>query len=107
MPERISSEVLRISLYNSDSADTLAPEHLSQCQNLTLYRSFCAMKYAIYALCVNSHQHSQCQECKDSPSEDLASAVEPTSDALPSPGTVFPPHPWRKLVIPCPSEFFV
>lgn len=69
-----------------DSADTLAPEHLSQCQNLTLYRSFCAMKYAIYALCVNSHQHSQCQECKDSPSEDLASAVEPTSDALPSPG---------------------
>ncbi|XP_004426329.1 PREDICTED: zinc finger FYVE domain-containing protein 26 [Ceratotherium simum simum] len=69
-----------------DSADALTPEHLSQCQNLTLYQSFCAMKYAIYALCVSSHQHSQCQECKDSSSEDLASAAEPANDSLSSPG---------------------
>nr|XP_031309771.1 zinc finger FYVE domain-containing protein 26 isoform X1 [Camelus dromedarius]XP_031309772.1 zinc finger FYVE domain-containing protein 26 isoform X1 [Camelus dromedarius] len=69
-----------------DSADALVPAHLSQCQNLTLYRSFCAMKYAIYALCVNSHQHSQCRECRDGPSEDVASASEPGGDSRSSPG---------------------
>ncbi|XP_059951930.1 zinc finger FYVE domain-containing protein 26 isoform X2 [Mesoplodon densirostris] len=69
-----------------DSTDATVPAHLSRCQNLTLYRSFCAMKYAIYALCVNSHRHSQCQECKDGPSEDLAVASEPVNDSLSSPG---------------------
>ncbi|KAB1277758.1 Zinc finger FYVE domain-containing protein 26 [Camelus dromedarius] len=74
-------------VYNrADSADALVPAHLSQCQNLTLYRSFCAMKYAIYALCVNSHQHSQCRECRDGPSEDVASASEPGGDSRSSPG---------------------
>ncbi|KAF4017590.1 hypothetical protein G4228_008794 [Cervus hanglu yarkandensis] len=70
-----------------DSADALVPAHLSQSQNLTLYRSFCAMKYAIYALCVNSHQHSQCRQCKDGPSEDLASVAEPVNDPVSSPGS--------------------
>ncbi|KAB0374715.1 hypothetical protein FD755_013207 [Muntiacus reevesi] len=69
-----------------DSADALVPAHLSQSQNLTLYRSFCAMKYAIYALCINSHQHSQCRQCKDGPSEDLASVTEPMNDPVSSPG---------------------
>ncbi|XP_014404617.1 PREDICTED: zinc finger FYVE domain-containing protein 26 [Myotis brandtii] len=69
-----------------NSAGAPGPEHLSQCQNLTLYRSFCAMKYAIYALCVNSHQHTQCQECKDSLSEDLAVAAEPMNDSVPPSG---------------------
>lgn len=89
VPERASSEVLPVPLYHPDSAAALGPEHLSQCQNLTLYRSFCAMKYAIYALCVNSHQHTQCQECKDSPSEDLAMAAEPVNDSVSS-GTAPP-----------------
>lgn len=91
--ERTNSEVLPVSLSHSDSADTLVPEHLSQCQNLTLYQSFCAMKYAIYALCVNSHQHTQCQECKDSLPEDLASAVESVNDSVSSSGTAPTPHP--------------
>ena len=51
------------------------------------------MKYAIYALCVNSHRHSQCQECKDGPSEDLAAAAEPVNDSLSSPGAAPPPTP--------------
>ncbi|XP_016079331.1 PREDICTED: zinc finger FYVE domain-containing protein 26 isoform X2 [Miniopterus natalensis] len=72
-----------------DSAGAPGPEHLSQCQNLTLYQSFCAMKYAIYALCVNSHQHSQCQECKDSPSEDPAMAAEPVNDSASSSGASY------------------
>ncbi|NXM72475.1 ZFY26 protein, partial [Serilophus lunatus] len=39
------------------------PNTLSQQRNLALFRAFCAMKYAIYALCVNSHQHSKCKDC--------------------------------------------
>ncbi|XP_031211415.1 zinc finger FYVE domain-containing protein 26 isoform X4 [Mastomys coucha] len=76
-----------------DTHDASVPEHLSQCQSLTLYQGFCAMKYAIYALCVNSHQHSQCRDCRDSASEDLA-LVEPSSDSLPSPGAshLFPTY---------------
>lgn len=44
------------------------------------------MKYAIYALCVSSHQHSQCRQCKDGPSDDLASVAEPMNDPPSSPG---------------------
>jgi hypothetical protein len=91
MPEKITSELLRF--YASETHDASVPEHLSQCQSLTLYQGFCAMKYAVYALCVNSHQHSQCQDCRDSASEDLA-LVEPGSDSLPSPGTALP-CPWH------------
>ncbi|XP_009071159.1 PREDICTED: zinc finger FYVE domain-containing protein 26-like, partial [Acanthisitta chloris] len=39
------------------------PNTLSQQRNLALFRAFCAMKYAIYALCVNSHKHSNCKDC--------------------------------------------
>ncbi|NXU49864.1 ZFY26 protein, partial [Turnix velox] len=39
------------------------PNTLSQQRNLALFRAFCAMKYAIYALCVNSHKHSKCNDC--------------------------------------------
>ncbi|KFZ58266.1 Zinc finger FYVE domain-containing protein 26, partial [Podiceps cristatus] len=39
------------------------PNTLSQQRNLALFRAFCAMKYAIYALCVNSHKHSKCRDC--------------------------------------------
>uniref|UniRef100_A0A670Z0U2 Zinc finger FYVE domain-containing protein 26 n=1 Tax=Pseudonaja textilis TaxID=8673 RepID=A0A670Z0U2_PSETE len=36
---------------------------LSQQHNLTLYQAFCAMKYAIYALCVKAHRGSNCRHC--------------------------------------------
>ncbi|XP_069714291.1 zinc finger FYVE domain-containing protein 26 isoform X2 [Phaenicophaeus curvirostris] len=39
------------------------PNTLSQQRNLALFRAFCAMKYAIYALCVNSHKYSKCKDC--------------------------------------------
>uniref|UniRef100_A0A8B9G178 Zinc finger FYVE domain-containing protein 26 n=1 Tax=Amazona collaria TaxID=241587 RepID=A0A8B9G178_9PSIT len=39
------------------------PNTLSQQRNLALFRAFCAMKYAVYALCVNSHKHSKCKDC--------------------------------------------
>ncbi|XP_037550751.1 zinc finger FYVE domain-containing protein 26 [Nematolebias whitei] len=33
-------------------------------KNVVLFRGFCAMKYAIYALCVNVHKYSNCTECE-------------------------------------------
>uniref|UniRef100_A0A8C3XD36 Zinc finger FYVE domain-containing protein 26 n=1 Tax=Cyanoderma ruficeps TaxID=181631 RepID=A0A8C3XD36_9PASS len=39
------------------------PNSLSQQRNLALFRAFCAMKYAIYALCVNAHRHANCRDC--------------------------------------------
>ncbi|XP_068608115.1 zinc finger FYVE domain-containing protein 26 [Brachionichthys hirsutus] len=32
-------------------------------KNIILFQGFCAMKYAIYALCVNAHRCSNCTEC--------------------------------------------
>ncbi|KAJ7988765.1 hypothetical protein DPEC_G00312610 [Dallia pectoralis] len=32
-------------------------------RNLVVYRGFCAMKYALYALCVNAHKYSGCSDC--------------------------------------------
>lgn len=70
-------------LFSSTAAPL--PNTLSQQRNLALFRAFCAMKYAIYALCVNSHKHSQCKDCihsllGDSP-EDTTSA-QPAGDWL-------------------------
>nr|XP_046269361.1 zinc finger FYVE domain-containing protein 26 isoform X2 [Scatophagus argus] len=33
-------------------------------RNVILFQGFCAMKYAIYALCVNAHKYSNCTECE-------------------------------------------
>ncbi|NXA31730.1 ZFY26 protein, partial [Eudromia elegans] len=45
------------------SPATPVPNMLSQRRNVALFRAFCAMKYAIYALCVSSHRHSKCTDC--------------------------------------------
>ncbi|XP_061467048.1 zinc finger FYVE domain-containing protein 26 isoform X2 [Rhineura floridana] len=47
------------------SAMVPASSCLSQQRNLVLFRAFCAMKYAIYALCVNAHKGSHCKDCAD------------------------------------------
>uniref|UniRef100_A0A671QY22 Zinc finger FYVE domain-containing protein 26 n=1 Tax=Sinocyclocheilus anshuiensis TaxID=1608454 RepID=A0A671QY22_9TELE len=36
-------------------------------RNITLFRGFCAMKYALYAICVNAHTHTGCLDCEDLP----------------------------------------
>ncbi|KFQ50072.1 Zinc finger FYVE domain-containing protein 26, partial [Pelecanus crispus] len=59
------------------------PNTLSQQRNLALFRAFCAMKYAIYALCVNSHKHSKCKDCVRSLLGDIpedATFGEPAGD---------------------------
>uniref|UniRef100_A0A8C3XPM5 Zinc finger FYVE domain-containing protein 26 n=1 Tax=Chelydra serpentina TaxID=8475 RepID=A0A8C3XPM5_CHESE len=69
------------------------PSLLSQQRNLVLFRAFCAMKYAIYALCVNSHCHSKCKDCmhsllSDLP-EDSTPLKEPPGDRPPCLGLVY------------------
>ncbi|NXX36569.1 ZFY26 protein, partial [Nicator chloris] len=59
------------------------PNTLSQQRNLALFRAFCAMKYAIYALCVNSHRHAKCKDCVHSRLGDIpqdATFGEPAGD---------------------------
>nr|XP_056707544.1 zinc finger FYVE domain-containing protein 26 [Euleptes europaea] len=46
-----------------DSTVRPASSLLSQQRNLILFQAFCAMKYAIYALCVNAHRHANCKDC--------------------------------------------
>uniref|UniRef100_A0A8C4VAJ4 Zinc finger FYVE domain-containing protein 26 n=1 Tax=Falco tinnunculus TaxID=100819 RepID=A0A8C4VAJ4_FALTI len=67
------------------------PNNLSQQRNLALFRAFCAMKYAIYALCVNSHKHSKCKDCVHNHLGDIpedATFGEPAGDWLPFSGSV-------------------
>ncbi|XP_038260251.1 zinc finger FYVE domain-containing protein 26 isoform X10 [Dermochelys coriacea] len=56
------------------------PSLLSQQRNLVLFRAFCAMKYAIYALCVNSHRHSKCKDCMHGLLSDLPEDSTPLKD---------------------------
>lgn len=32
-------------------------------RNVCLFQGFCAMKYAVYAVCVSAHRHASCGEC--------------------------------------------
>ncbi|KFP49803.1 Zinc finger FYVE domain-containing protein 26, partial [Cathartes aura] len=69
----------------------ILPNTLSQQRNLALFRAFCAMKYAIYALCVNSHKHSKCKDCVRSLLGDIpedATFGEPAGDWPPFSGSV-------------------
>ncbi|KAK5886858.1 hypothetical protein CesoFtcFv8_017850 [Champsocephalus esox] len=57
-------------------------------RNIVLFRGFCAMKYAVYALCVNAHKHAHCAECESvqQQTSDTETEDEPTpasSDGLP------------------------
>ncbi|NWR70958.1 ZFY26 protein, partial [Centropus unirufus] len=66
------------------------PNTLSQQRNLALFRAFCAMKYAIYALCVNAHKYSKCKDCVCSLLGDVpedATSGEPAGDWHPLSGS--------------------
>lgn len=51
-------------LPESDDPDAVSPVSPSVQRNVVLFQEFCAMKYAIYALCVNAHKYSNCTECE-------------------------------------------
>ncbi|XP_051866109.1 zinc finger FYVE domain-containing protein 26 [Pristis pectinata] len=54
-----------IDLLQKQSANDKGARCLSMTQrrNVTLYQALCAIKYAIYALCINAHQPSSCKDC--------------------------------------------
>uniref|UniRef100_A0A1A7X669 Zinc finger FYVE domain-containing protein 26 n=1 Tax=Iconisemion striatum TaxID=60296 RepID=A0A1A7X669_9TELE len=58
--ERRIIELLQLPcLPNTEEPDGLGVE-----RNVVLFQGFCAMKYAVYALCVNIHKYSHCSECE-------------------------------------------
>ncbi len=46
-------------------------------RNITLFRGFCAMKYALYAICVNAHMHTGCLDCEPQQQTEAGQGVEP------------------------------
>ncbi|KAM6969170.1 zinc finger FYVE domain-containing protein 26 [Tautogolabrus adspersus] len=48
-------------------------------RNAILFQGFCAMKYAIYALCVNAHKYSNCSECESLPPAEGGTDLNQTS----------------------------
>ncbi|KAJ8411937.1 hypothetical protein AAFF_G00155750 [Aldrovandia affinis] len=47
----------------SGDLDLVDGPNLSVQRNVVLFQGFCAMKYALYALCVNAHDYSGCRDC--------------------------------------------
>ncbi|GAA6231537.1 zinc finger FYVE domain-containing protein 26 [Lates japonicus] len=59
---------------DTEAINTLSP---GVQRNIVLFQGFCAMKYAIYALCVNAHKYSNCTECESvQPQQQHASEAE-------------------------------
>ncbi|XP_038158670.1 zinc finger FYVE domain-containing protein 26 isoform X1 [Cyprinodon tularosa] len=51
-------------LPNSPETENAVSQSSGVQRNIVLFQGFCAMKYAIYALCVNFHKYSNCAECE-------------------------------------------
>ncbi|KAG5857870.1 hypothetical protein ANANG_G00023980 [Anguilla anguilla] len=47
----------------SGDPDLVDEPNLSVGRNVVLFQGLCAMKYALYALCVNAHKYSGCRDC--------------------------------------------
>lgn len=48
----------------SEDTEAVSPLTSGVQRNIVLFQGFCAMKYAVYALCVNAHKYSNCTECE-------------------------------------------
>ncbi|XP_017271896.1 zinc finger FYVE domain-containing protein 26 isoform X2 [Kryptolebias marmoratus] len=57
-------------------------------RNTVLFQGFCAMKYAVYALCVNIHKYSNCTEC-ESVRHHQPSEMDQNKTSVPSEGCQF------------------
>ncbi|TNN64159.1 Zinc finger FYVE domain-containing protein 26 [Liparis tanakae] len=64
--ERKILDLLQQRPSSTGNEDTEVVSNLSSAvqRNTVLFQGFCAMKYAIYALCVNAHKYSDCTECE-------------------------------------------
>ncbi|XP_070834596.1 zinc finger FYVE domain-containing protein 26 isoform X2 [Chaetodon trifascialis] len=51
-------------------------------RNIVLFQGFCAMKYAIYALCVNAHKYSDCTECESMQQQQQQHQQQPSEEEM-------------------------
>ncbi|KAE8587814.1 hypothetical protein XENTR_v10022121 [Xenopus tropicalis] len=68
LPELNEEEVLELlqrgpASAGEDSSNQLDSHHLISQRNTVVFQAFCAIKYSMYALCVNAHRHTQCRDC--------------------------------------------
>ncbi|MBN3313649.1 ZFY26 protein, partial [Atractosteus spatula] len=71
---------------SSGQSDTLSCASVVARRNVVLFQGFCAMKYAIYALCANAHRYSCCQVCSDRCSEVQSEESWPCQDHISAQG---------------------
>uniref|UniRef100_A0A3B5KZW3 Zinc finger FYVE domain-containing protein 26 n=1 Tax=Xiphophorus couchianus TaxID=32473 RepID=A0A3B5KZW3_9TELE len=66
LPEYEERRILDLlqQLPNSPQTENVVSQSAGLQRNIVLFQGFCAMKYAIYALCVNFHKYSNCAECE-------------------------------------------
>uniref|UniRef100_A0A3P9NXU7 Zinc finger FYVE domain-containing protein 26 n=1 Tax=Poecilia reticulata TaxID=8081 RepID=A0A3P9NXU7_POERE len=64
LPEYEERRILDLlqQLPNSLQTENAVSQRAGVQRNIVLFQGFCAMKYAIYALCVNFHKYSNCTE---------------------------------------------
>ncbi|KAJ3613738.1 hypothetical protein NHX12_019984 [Muraenolepis orangiensis] len=67
-----------------DDSEVIRTADAAVQRNVVLFQGFCAMKYALYALCLSAHKYSRCTQCTGAgpPAADAA-------DAAPDQGPVF------------------
>lgn len=62
----------------TEDAEAVSPLSPGVQRNIVLFQGFCAMKYAIYALCVNAHKQSNCSECEATPPPPPQQQLQPS-----------------------------
>ncbi|XP_015206656.2 zinc finger FYVE domain-containing protein 26 isoform X1 [Lepisosteus oculatus] len=72
--------------HSSGQSDTLSCASVVARRNVVLFQGFCAMKYAIYALCANAHRYLCCQVCTDWCSEVQSEESWPCQDHISAQG---------------------
>ncbi|KAL7380753.1 hypothetical protein ABVT39_023353 [Epinephelus coioides] len=62
----------------TEDAEAVSSLSSSVQRNIVLFQGFCAMKYAIYALCVNAHKYSNCTECESTQQQQQQQQQQPS-----------------------------
>ncbi|XP_077477383.1 zinc finger FYVE domain-containing protein 26 [Stigmatopora argus] len=78
----------------SDGEAVLSP---AAQRSVVVFRGFCAMKYAIYALCVNAHERVACSRCRAKRRRDAWEGTEPSLLATSQDGQ----SPFRRYLSEC------
>ncbi|XP_063804247.1 zinc finger FYVE domain-containing protein 26 [Pseudophryne corroboree] len=85
LPELNEAEVLK--LLKRGHSDQVSVSHQdihdqAQHRNTVVFQAFCAIKYAIYALCANAHKHVRCKHCHTSQMNGSMEDAESTKSSV-------------------------